>query len=44
MVREWGVSGFPTVVLRKGRELHLITTGYATGKTLVQTMKELMAA
>lgn len=44
MVREWGVSGFPTVVLRKGRELHLITSGYATGKALVHAMKDLMAA
>jgi len=27
--REWGIRGYPSVVVRKGKELHLIASGFA---------------
>ncbi|MGT2433734.1 DsbA family protein [Cupriavidus basilensis] len=30
LARSWGVTSFPTLLLRVGRELHGITTGYAS--------------
>jgi putative protein-disulfide isomerase len=27
--RQWGVRGYPSVLLRKGQQLHLIARGYA---------------
>lgn len=28
--RQWGVSGYPTILVRKGDQLHAIATGFAT--------------
>ncbi len=37
--RQWGVRGFPTVLLRSGRELHLITNGYADYSTMEERLE-----
>lgn len=34
LARQWGISGFPTVVARQGAQGHLLASGYATADEL----------
>jgi len=38
--REWGIRGFPSVVVRKGKKLHLIANGYASFEDLKKQLEE----
>jgi len=38
--REWGIRGFPSVVVRKGTELHLIASGFASFEELKKRVEE----
>ncbi|WP_076592302.1 DsbA family protein [Herminiimonas arsenitoxidans] len=40
--KRWGVSGFPTLVLEKNGELHLVTSGYTKTETLVDRLQALI--
>lgn len=37
--REWGIRGFPSVVVRKGNDLHLIASGYASYEDLKERLE-----
>ena len=39
---EMGVRGFPTIILKKGEQYHLIANGYAKSETMLATIKELL--
>ena len=40
---EMGVRGFPTIILKKGEQYHLIANGYARSETMLATLKELLS-
>jgi len=39
--RQWGVNSFPTVVYRKGEELHLIGRGYTSYEMMKKRLEEI---
>lgn len=39
--RQWGIRGYPSVVVRKGQELHLIANGYASFEDLKERLDKL---
>ena len=39
--RQWGVNSFPTVVYRKGEELHLIGRGYTSYEVMRKRLEEI---
>ena len=42
MNRQWGVSGYPTVLLKDQQELHLIAHGYAEFETMKSNIQKVM--
>ena len=38
--REWGIRGFPSVVVRKGNNLHLIASGFASFEDLKERLEQ----
>lgn len=40
--KQWGVSGFPTLVLERDGELDLVTSGYTRVETLVELMQTII--
>jgi putative protein-disulfide isomerase len=40
--RQWGVSGFPAVVLERNGQLDLVTSGYVRTEALVERMQQLI--
>ena len=40
MNREWGIRGFPSVVVRNGKELHLIANGFAKFEDLKDRLEQ----
>ncbi len=40
MNREWGISGYPTLVLRQGQQLYLIANGYAEYELMVERIEQ----
>jgi putative protein-disulfide isomerase len=41
-VQRWGVTGFPTLVLENGGELHLVTSGFVRTEALVERLQALI--
>ncbi len=44
LCRQWGVSGFPTVLLRRGDELQLLASGWAGADQLLKAAAQALAA
>lgn len=42
LTRNWEVQGFPTLVLERGRDLDLVTSGFVTMPALVARLEELV--
>jgi len=42
LTRNWGVEGFPTLVLERGRELDLVISGFAAMPVLVERLEALV--
>ncbi|QAU35427.1 DsbA family protein [Janthinobacterium sp. 17J80-10] len=42
LTRNWDVQGFPTLVLERGRDLDLVTSGFVTMPVLVERLEELV--
>lgn len=42
LTRNWDVQGFPTLVLERGRDLDLVTSGFVTMPALVARLEELV--
>lgn len=40
--QRWGVTGFPTLVLERAGELHLVTSGFTRTETLVEQLQALL--
>jgi len=40
---EMGVRGFPTIILKKGEQYHLIANGYAKGEVMLSTIEEVLS-
>lgn len=43
MVKRWNISGFPTLLLKQGRKLHVLTIGYAKFDELMSRRNEINA-
>ena len=41
--RQWGISGYPTVILRKQDELHLLARGYSNSEKMWQRLENVLA-
>jgi putative protein-disulfide isomerase len=41
-VRRWRISGFPTLILERGGELDLVTSGYMKTEQLIEQMQALV--
>lgn len=44
MTKRWNISGFPTLLLKQGRKLHVLTIGYAKYDELMARLDEVKAA
>lgn len=44
MTKRWNISGFPTLLLKQGRKLHVLTIGYAKCDELMARLDEVKAA
>lgn len=42
MSREWGIRGFPTVVLQQDKQLHLITSGWQPMDQIISSLDTLL--
>lgn len=42
LTRQWGVQGFPTLVLERGRDLDLVTSGFERVPALVERLQTLV--
>ncbi len=43
LVQNWGITGFPAVVLEKENKLYLLAQGYQPYETLAQTITDILA-
>ena len=43
LARQWGVSAFPTVLMRSGDQLYLLAQGYDSADTMGQRMEAVLA-
>lgn len=41
VTQRWGISGFPTLLMEHGGQLHAVTTGYARADDLAERMREI---
>lgn len=41
-IQRWGVTGFPTLVLEHGGELHLVTSGFVRTEDLIERLQALV--
>ena len=42
MNRQWGVTGYPTVVIRKGQQMFVVAQGYATYEQMWERVQAIM--
>ncbi len=42
-VHNWGIRGFPTVVVRRGDRGHLVTRGYTTADQMLEAIAQIVA-
>ena len=44
MVKRWNITGFPTLLMKQGRKLHVLTIGYSKYEDLISRLGEVKAS